>query len=212
MPLTFFDIAAGAILIISAVIGWTRGATREVLSVGALVISAITGVLALRYSGPIARHAIHTVWMANIAAILIVCAVTYVILRLIAGWAARSILKTNSFGAVDRAVGAGFGAGRALVVLGLANLTLSAIMPPDRMPGWISGSYLYPVSQLSAQALKSFAPKGAALARRVGPAVGRAITDTGDDDAGPDADTGDQNRDYNGAHKRALTVRREQPS
>ena len=76
------------------------------------------------------------------------------------------------------------------MILGLANLTINAIMPPDRMPAWISGAWLFPVSAVSGQALKAFAPHGVDLAKQVAPVVGNAITASGDED---------ENRDNNGA-------------
>jgi membrane protein required for colicin V production len=191
--MSLFDLAAGLVLIVSVLVGWLRGATREVTTVAALVVAAIVAVFALRFSGPIARHAIHTPWLANIAAILLVFVAVYILLRVVAGGVTRRIHQTSGLGGVDRAIGAGFGAARALVVLGLANLTINAIMPPDRMPTWISGALLYPVSSYSGQALKSFAPQGAKLARQVYPVVGNAITS--EDSAAGAGD--DQNRDYN---------------
>ena len=81
------------------------------------------------------------------------------------------------------------------MVLGLVNLTINAIMPPDRMPPWISGALLYPVSTVSASALKTFAPRGADLAKQVYPVVGKAIAGGGQDNESGAGD--DQNRDYN---------------
>ena len=190
--MSLFDLAAGLVLIVSVLVGWFRGATREVTTFAALILAAVFALFALRYSGPVARHAIHTPWLANIAAILIVFAAVYILLRVMAGSLTRRIHQTSVLGGVDRTIGAGFGAARALVVLGLANLTLNAIMPADRMPPWISGALLYPVSTVSAQALKAFAPQGANLAKRVYPVVGNAITTEGDDNETGD----DQNRDY----------------
>jgi len=192
--MSLFDLAAGLVLVVSVLVGWFRGATREVTTVAALVVAAIAAVFALRFSGPIARHAIHTPWLANIAAILLVFAAVYILIRVMAGSLTRRIQRT-SLGGVDRTVGAGFGAARALVVLGLTGLTINAIVPADRMPAWISGSLLYPLCAASGQALKAFAPQGAKLARQVYPVVGNAIThpDDGDDSGAGDA----QNRDYN---------------
>jgi membrane protein required for colicin V production len=191
--MNLFDLAAGLVLIVSVLVGWIRGAAREVATVAALIIAAVVALFALRFSGPIARHAIHTPWLANIAAILIVFAAVYILLRVMAGSLTRRIHQTSGLGGVDRMVGAGFGAARALVLLGLVNLTVNAIMPPDRMPPWISGALLYPVSSLSASALKAFAPRGADLAKQVYPVVGKAITSDGQDNEA----AGDQNRDYN---------------
>ncbi len=194
-PMTLFDLAAGLVLIVSVLVGWFRGAAREVATVAALIVAAIVALFGLRFSGPIARHAIATPWLANIAAILIVFAAVYIVLRVAAGALAQRIHQTGGVGDLDRIVGAGFGAARALVVLGLANLTINAITPPDRMPPWISGALLWPVSALSASALKTFAPRGADLAKKVYPVVGKAITDGGQSNQAGAAD--DQNRDYN---------------
>jgi membrane protein required for colicin V production len=193
--MSLFDLAAGLVLIVSVLVGWMRGAAREVATVAALVIAAVVALFALRFSGPVARHAIHTPWLANIAAILIVFAAIYIMLRVMAGALTRRIHQTSALGGIDRMVGAGFGAARALVLLGLANLTINAIMPPDRMPPWISGALLYPVSSVSASALKAFAPRGADLAKQVYPVVGKAITSGGQDNEAAAADA--QNRDYN---------------
>jgi membrane protein required for colicin V production len=189
--MSLFDLAAGLVLVVSAIVGWIRGASREVATVAAIIIAAIVAIAALRFTGGIARHAIHTPWLANIAAILIVFAAVYILLRVMAGALTRRIQQTRGLGGVDRTVGAGFGVARALVILGLANLTLNAITPPDRMPAWISGAMLYPVSAVSAKALKAFAPRGADLAKKALPVVGNAITNSGGGD--------DQTQDDNGA-------------
>jgi membrane protein required for colicin V production len=188
--MSLFDLAAGLVLIVSAVVGWIRGASREVATVAAIIIAAIVSIAALRFTGEIARHAIHTPWLANIAAILIVFAAVYILLRVMAGALTRRIHQTRGLGGVDRAVGAGFGVARALVILGLANLTLNAITPADRMPPWIQDARLYPVSTRAAEVLKAFAPRGADLAKQVAPVVGHAISGANDQD---------QNQDYNGA-------------
>jgi membrane protein required for colicin V production len=193
--MSLFDLAAGLVLVVSVLVGWIRGATREVTTVAALILAAIFSLFALRFSGPVARHAIHTPWLANIAAILLVFAAIYILLRVAAGAVTRRVHQTSALGGIDRTVGAGFGAARSLVVLGLANLTINAITPPDRMPAWISGALLYPVSAVSAQTLRAFAPKGANLAKQVYPVVGKAIAGSGDDN-GTGAGDG-QNRDYN---------------
>ena len=188
--MSLFDLAAGLVLLVSALVGWFRGASREVATLAALIIAAIVALVVLRYTGPVARHAIHTPWLANIAAILIVFVAVYILLRVMAGALTRRIHQTSGLGGVDRTMGAGFGLVRALVILGLANLTLNAMMPPEKLPAWISGALLYPVSTASAQALKTFAPHGAALAKQVAPLVTNAISTSGD---------ADETQGYNGA-------------
>lgn len=189
--MSLFDLAAGLLLGVSALVGWFRGASREVATVAALAIAAIGAMFTLRYTGPVARHAIHTPWLANFAAVLIVFTAVYVVLRIAASTATRRIRQTRGLGEIDRAIGAGFGVLRAFVVLGLAYLTINAVMPPERMPLWIKGAMLYPLSATSAETLKAFAPQGARLARRVEPIVGQAI----DGSVGGDASAVDRTAD-----------------
>jgi membrane protein required for colicin V production len=193
--MSLFDLAAGLVLVVSVLVGWIRGASREVATVAAIVVAAIVALVALRLTGPVARHAIHTPWLANIAAILIVFAAVYILLRVAASALTRRLHQT-SLGGADRAVGGLFGVARALVILGLANLTLGAIIPADRMPAWIAGAWLYPVSGVSGQALKAFAPHGADLVKQVAPVVSHAIASPGDD----------ENRDINGAPSNAADL------
>ena len=67
--MTLFDILAGAVLAVSGLIGFARGATREVTTVIAFVLAAVIAVFSLRFTGAIAQHFIATPWMANAAAI-----------------------------------------------------------------------------------------------------------------------------------------------
>jgi membrane protein required for colicin V production len=192
--MSLFDLGAGAVLVVSALVGWLRGGSREVAGVAALIVAAVSGFAALRFTGPIARAAIHPAWLANLAAILIVFAAVYVLLRTVAAAITRRIHQT-SLGSVDRAMGAGFGLARAFVALGLINMMMVAVTPPERMPAWITGAFLYPLTGVSADMLKAFAPRGVKLARELAPAVGRAI-----------AGGGDENRDYNATGANSLRV------
>jgi membrane protein required for colicin V production len=180
MSISPFDLAAGLVLVVSALVGWIRGGTREVATVAAFVVAAIAGFFALRITGPIMGHVIHTQWIANVVAILVVFAAVYILLRVMAGALTRRIHQTSALSGLDRLIGAGFGVVRALVVLGLANLVLTHIFPEGRMPQWVSRAGLYPLSEASAKTLEAFAPQGAKLARQVGPVVGHAITEDSD--------------------------------
>jgi membrane protein required for colicin V production len=206
--MSLFDLAAGLLLAVSALVGWFRGGAREVAAVAALIIAAIAALYALRYSGPVARHAIHTPWLANIAAILIVFSAAYILLRVAASALSRRLHRTRGLGEVDHIAGAGFGLARALVILGLVNLTLTAVTPPDRMPEWISGAMLYPLSAVSARALKSFAPQGAKLAHDMAPVVGHAVAGGEADNGSPGVDHQNRAKDPGGNQTHHLRVER----
>lgn len=173
--LTLFDILAGSVFLISGVVGFARGATREVTTVIAFVIAAVIAVFSLRLTAPLAHHLIATVWLANAAAILAAFVVAYILLRMVAGALHRGVRQTVLSG-VDRALGFAIGLVRALVVVGAFALILNAATPPERMPAWITRAKLYPLANAAGGALRAFAPQGIKVAHDVAPAVEQAVT------------------------------------
>jgi membrane protein required for colicin V production len=179
-----FDLIVLVVLIVSGLIGWARGATREILTVLAFLFAAMIAVGTLGLSGALARHTIHPEWLANGVALIVVFTIAYVGLRIAGGILAQKVKTHEHLGVVDRSVGVGFGVVRALVLLGAFNIVLNLATPADRMPHWISGAVLYPLTNVCAKVLKAFAPQGKAVAGKVAPAIENAVrgkTDGADD-------------------------------
>jgi len=143
----------------------------------ALLVAAAAALWGLRFSGPLMRGMLEPVWAANVAAVLLVFVVIYIALRLIGGRIANRVQATNVLGFLDRVIGAGFGLVRSLVVLGAFHLALMAVAPPERIPQWIAGAALYPLTQAAGQVLKAFAPRGLDVADRLRPAITDAVRD-----------------------------------
>lgn len=175
--MTLFDLIAFSLLAISGGVGFYRGAVREMMSVLALIIAAAGALWGLRVSGPIAREMMDPDWIANVAAVLAVFIAIYVVLRLIGGRLANQVQATQFLGFLDRSMGAAFGLIRSLVVLGAFSLALQAASPPERMPQWIAGAALYPLTRAAGEVLKTFAPKGLDVADRLRPAISGAVRD-----------------------------------
>ncbi|MEH6675934.1 CvpA family protein [Phenylobacterium sp.] len=165
------------LLAVSGGVGFFRGAVREMATVLALLVAAAAALWGLRFSGPLMRGMLEPVWAANVAAVLLVFVVIYIALRLIGGRIANRVQATNVLGFLDRVIGAGFGLVRSLVVLGAFHLALIAVAPPERIPQWIAGAALYPLTQAAGQVLKAFAPRGLDVADRLRPAITDAVRD-----------------------------------
>jgi membrane protein required for colicin V production len=153
-----------------------RGATREVTTVIALILAAVVSVFALRITGPAARHFVATPWMANVAALLVVFVLVYVVLRLIGGMLTRGVQRTVLSG-LDRALGGAIGLVRGLIAIGAFVLLIDAATPPERIPTWITGAKLFPLADASASLLRVFAPQGWKLANEVAPTMTHAVLD-----------------------------------
>ena len=158
-----FDLVAGGLLFISGLMGYFRGATREISTVLALVLASVAAVFTLRFTGPMAQHAIHATWLADATAVMVVFIAVYVLLRLGGAALTRGVHQTG-MSALDRILGFGVGLVRGVVVLGGFALLTSVAMPQDRLPEWYTGAKVYPLANAAGQALKSFAPEGVKLA------------------------------------------------
>lgn len=185
--MTAFDVIAALILLVSGAIGFARGAMRELVTMGALLIAGAVAIFGLRFTGPLFRSLIEPSWAGTTAAVLVVFVILYILLRLVGANLTQRIHETQTLGMLDRSIGVGFGLIRALVVLGAFNLVFHAATPEDRTPLWVTNSALWPLSEVSGKALKSFAPKGGKMAGQLAPAIEKAVRD-GARDEGYDAD------------------------
>jgi membrane protein required for colicin V production len=191
--LTGFDFIAGAIFLISGLVGLVRGATREVVTVVAFIAAAVTAIFALRLSGPLARHFVHTAWLANIAAFIVVFVIVYIIVRLVGGRLIRGVRQTR-LSSLDRILGFAIGLARGAVAVGLLVILIRAATPPERAPHWFTHAKVYPLASAAGSALRAFAPKGMEMAKRVAPTVENAIVPEEPAADGHDSRTGETPR------------------
>jgi membrane protein required for colicin V production len=172
---TQFDLIVAALLVISAGVGFLRGAIREVAALVALVGAAFVAIYGLPIATPLVLHLIHTRWLAATIALVGLFAVVYVALRLIGAGIARNVQRTHVLGTLDRVVGLGIGVARGLVVMGGLYLMFNAATPEDLRPHWITGSLTWPVSRSMGELITDVAPNGLGLAGRVRPAFDKAM-------------------------------------
>jgi membrane protein required for colicin V production len=179
---TQFDLIAIGILAISGLIGFARGALRELTTLVAFVAAALIALLALRFTGPLARHWLHPAWVGNVAALLAGFLVSYIAIRIVGAGLARKVHQVESLGGLDRGAGLGLGLVRGFVILGVFQMVFSAATPKERMPTWISHAVFYPAASDTAQALKALEPGGLAVAGKLAPTLKEAVSEYGQDD------------------------------
>ncbi|MBJ7410976.1 MAG: CvpA family protein [Phenylobacterium sp.] len=173
--MTQFDFLVLGLLAISAMVGFVRGAVREVFALAALVVAAALAIFGLPAFGPIFRGAVKPEWLGTIAALVVVFAVAFIALRLIGAGIARHVQSTQMLGFLDRSLGLLIGLGRGLIVLGALYLMFNAATPEDLRPKWITGARTWPVAGNMGRLLESLAPQGLDVAGRLKPAFDRAV-------------------------------------
>lgn len=173
--MTFFDLVVLLLLGVSGLVGFVRGATREVVTVFAFLGGALAALFALRFTGPIARRAIDPDVMGLAAAWIVVFLAVYILLRVIGASLTKRIHQTRALGSADRFAGIAVGLVRALVLIGVFHLVLHAATPEARLPGWLTNSASYPLSGAAADGLRVVAREGSANADGLAPAIKDAI-------------------------------------
>jgi membrane protein required for colicin V production len=145
---TQFDFIVLGLLLISAAVGFARGAVREVVKPG---------------------------WLGTIASLVVVFLVAFIALRLIGAVIARQVQNTQMLGFLDRSLGLLIGLGRGLIVLGALFLMFNAATPDDLRPRWITGAKTWPLAAGMGGIIEGLVPQGLDLADRMKPAFDRAV-------------------------------------
>lgn len=175
--MTLFDAIAAIVILVSALIGFSRGAVREMITVAAFILAALAAAFLLRFTGPATRAIVHPTWAATGVALAATFLMVFIVLRIFAGMAVARLHTQPVLGTADRAIGVCFGLIRALVFLGLFYLVFNAATPREWTPEWISKAKLYPLARGSAALIQSVAPKGMKAAGRYGPMFQNVVKD-----------------------------------
>jgi membrane protein required for colicin V production len=173
--ITQFDLLVLVLLLVSAAVGFARGAVLEVVSLLALVMGAAVAVFSLHITAPYFQKVLHPGWLATGAALILVFVVVYMIVRAAGAVIARQIQETEFLGALDRSAGLAVGLLRGLLVLGVLDLMFVAATPEDLRPHWIVGASTWPLAQDMGKALTALAPQGLDIAGRIKPAFDNAL-------------------------------------
>lgn len=181
--MTIFDIVFLLVILVSALVGYARGAIKELVTLFAFLVAAMAAVFALPVAGKLFRALVHPAWAGNATAVLVVFVVVYVVLRIFGSLLTRHV-HSSRLGGLDRGAGAVFGVGRALVLAGAFFLVFSRITPPDLSPHWITGGLTWPAARKSGEVLTVFAPSGMKFAdgvtRMMGDGVQKGFNQTDD--------------------------------
>ena len=167
--MTQFDYIVLALLVVSALIGFARGAVRELAAMLALIAGAAVALFGAPYALPIAARAIATEWLAAVVALGALFVLAYVVVRLAGAVLVRKVRRTNVLGALDRTVGLLIGLARGVVVMGALYLMFIAATPEDLRPQWITGARTWPLARDVGRALVKLAPHGVDVTDRLGP-------------------------------------------
>jgi membrane protein required for colicin V production len=139
MPVTLLDLILLGVMLISALLAMIRGFMREILSIAAWGAAAITTLYLYSRLLPVAKGYFNNDYVAAGAVIGGVFLGTLLIVSVITIRVSDMILDSR-IGALDRTLGFLFGLARGLLIVVVAFLFFSWLVPDKQRPDWVNGA------------------------------------------------------------------------
>jgi len=157
MPITLLDIILLLVMLISGLLAMIRGFMREVLSIAAWIIAALTTLYSYPRVLPMAKQYFSNDILANGLTIGGIFLLTLLIVSVITVRISDLVLDSR-IGALDRTLGFLFGLGRGLVIVVVAFLFFAWLVPPRTQPSWVANAKSKVVLQSTGDWLMSMLP------------------------------------------------------
>jgi len=156
MPITILDLVLLGVMLISGLLAMVRGFMREILSIAAWGAAALATLYSFSKLLPTAK----TYFNDTIASVVVVAGVfvgTLIVVSIITVRISDMILDSR-IGALDRTLGFLFGLARGLLIVVVAFLFFSWLVPEKQRPDWVTGAKSRVVLQGTGDWLMSLLP------------------------------------------------------
>jgi membrane protein required for colicin V production len=158
MPITLLDILLIVVMLISGLLAMVRGFMREVLSIIAWVLAAGATLYAYAKLLPFAKQYFNNDIVAALAVVGGVFLVTLLVVSIVTVRISDMVLDSR-VGALDRTLGFLFGLGRGLVIVVVAFLFFTWLVPDRSQPEWVRSAKSRIVLTGTGQWLMSMLPE-----------------------------------------------------
>lgn len=175
MQLTLFDVIILAVIGLSALAAFTRGAVTEVLGLVSWVGAAIVAIAARPFATPLIRPVVASEALAEGLALVGVFVVALLALKLLTGMLGRAV-SGSALGPLDKVAGLLYGAARGAVLVCAAYLVGSYLIKPELQPDWVRQAYLIAPVRSGSQSLERLLPADYRQDGLDGGAVGEPVT------------------------------------
>jgi membrane protein required for colicin V production len=158
MPITLLDIMLIVVMLVSGLLAMVRGFMREVLSILAWILAAGATLYAYAKLLPVAKQYFNNDIVAAVAVIGGVFLLTLLVVSVITVRISDAVLDSR-VGALDRTLGFLFGLARGLVIVVIAFLFFTWLVPDRSQPEWVKSAKSRVVLAGTGQWLMSMLPE-----------------------------------------------------
>src|SRR6478735_1046035 len=139
MPVTILDLVLLAVMLISGLLAMVRGFMREILSIAAWGAAALVTLYAFAKLLPTAKTYFNNDTVASVVVVAGTFIATLIVVSVITVRISDMILDSR-IGALDRTLGFLFGLGRGLLIVVVAFVFFSWLVPEKSQPVWVSSA------------------------------------------------------------------------
>src|SRR5262252_4981214 len=157
MPITWLDIALLVVMLISGLLAMIRGFMREVLSIASWAAAAVVTLYAFPKLLPQAKQYFTSDMVATAAVVGGVFVGTLIVVSIFTIKISDMVLDSR-IGALDRTLGFLFGLARGLVIVVVAFLFFTWLVPEKSQPEWVKTAKSRVVLQGTGQWIMSMLP------------------------------------------------------
>lgn len=160
MPITWLDLLLLGVMLISGLLAMIRGFIREVLSITAWVVAAAAAYFAFR-DGRLLTLAKANIASDIVATGAVVGGVFLIALLIVSVITVRvsDLILDSRIGALDRTLGFLFGLGRGLIIVVVAFLFFTWLVPPSKQPDGVRNAKSLAALQLTGNWLQDLLPQ-----------------------------------------------------
>ena len=158
MPITWLDFLLLGVMLVSGLLAMIRGFMREVLSIAAWATAAVATILLYNRLLPIAKESISNDMLATVAVVGGVFLVTLLLVSIITVRISDMILDSR-IGALDRTLGFLFGLARGLIIVVVAFLFFSWLVPSNKQPEGVRNAKSRVVLENTGEWLQALLPQ-----------------------------------------------------
>lgn len=160
-PFTALDVVLVAIALLSAILAMLRGFTREVLSILSWVVAAGAALWAYPLMKDRVRELIQPEPLADGVLIgatflIVLIAVSLITVRI------TDLILDSQIGAIDRTLGFVFGLARGFLLVVVAFLFFSWLVPERQQPEWVRNARTAPTMMATGDVILSYLPENPA--------------------------------------------------
>jgi membrane protein required for colicin V production len=157
MPNSLVDIFVIAVILISAVLAFIRGLTREMLSLGTWLLAIYLAFTQFDKVAPYLEEQVANATIRDFLAGLIIFGAVLIILLPI-GFYLRGFVKGEQVTAIDRSLGFVFGALRGYILMVVIYLVVVLALPEEKQPVWLKEANTKPALAYGAEIIRNAIP------------------------------------------------------